>query len=85
MNTPLNTPTQILYTVDFKLRNTTQRNAAIRRNINRLCYTECTVTATFGGLFYVKLSQYSITKTTISFICMTITEYYSIAIKALTS
>jgi len=46
MNTPLNTRTQILYTVDFKLRNTTQRNPAIRRNINRLCYTECTVTAT---------------------------------------
>ena len=65
MNTQINTPTQILYTVDFKLRKTTQRNAAIRRNINRLCYTECTVTATFG-LFYVKLSQYNITKTTIS-------------------
>ena len=67
MNTQLNTPTQILYTVDFKLRKTTQRN------INRLCYTECTVTATFG-LFHVKLSQYNITKTTISFICMTRTE-----------
>ena len=62
MNTQLNTPNQILYTVDFKL-----------RNINRLCYTECTVTATFG-LFHVKLSQYNITKTTISFICMTRTE-----------
>ena len=73
MNTQLNTPTQILYTVDFKLRKTTQRNAAIRRNINRLCCTECTVTATFG-LFHVKLSQYNITKTTISFICMTRTE-----------
>ena len=36
MNTQLNTPTQILYTVDFKLRKTTQRNAAIRRNINSL-------------------------------------------------
>ena len=35
MNTPINTPTQILYTVDFKLHNTTQHNAAIRRNINR--------------------------------------------------
>ena len=36
MNTQLNTPTQILYAVDFKLRKTTQRNAAIRRNINSL-------------------------------------------------